>query len=77
MLGNSPASARAIWGADRVDVYPVLERAVSLAGAVSRLVVSAHSWSLTLNPGQFSGCAHLLGNYLTALILVSLPLTRF
>lgn len=57
---------------------------ITFLNVQSPSLVLSHGWlclltagSQTLNSGQFSGCAHLLGIYLTALILVSLPLTRF
>lgn len=57
---------------------------IKFSNMQSPSLVLSHGWlclltagSQTLNSGQFSGCAHLLGIYLTALILVSLPLTRF
>lgn len=53
-------------GEDSMDVYQVLEHAVSLTGAVSWLVVSAHSWvsNSEILDSFFKVAAHLLGIYL-------------
>lgn len=76
VLGSESSQCSGHLGEDSMDVYQVLEHAVSLTGAVSWLVVSAHSCLKLWIPGQLR-LLHLLGIYLTALILVSLPLTRF